>query len=83
MLELLRINNKELELKAAELEIRHMENRKRDKALYETINDEALKEGVRVKSKREKADVALMCPMRVCFLKLANAVVVRLQQEVL
>ncbi|GJX11804.1 ribonuclease H-like domain-containing protein [Tanacetum coccineum] len=43
MLELLRINNKELELKAAELEIRRMENRKRDEALYETTNDEALK----------------------------------------
>ncbi|GKE52407.1 hypothetical protein Tco_1487563, partial [Tanacetum coccineum] len=34
----------ELELKAAELEIRRMQNRQRDKALYETTNDEALKE---------------------------------------
>ncbi|GJV33459.1 hypothetical protein Tco_1393859 [Tanacetum coccineum] len=33
-----------LELKAAELEIRRMENRQRDEALYETTTDEALKE---------------------------------------
>nr|GEW27509.1 hypothetical protein [Tanacetum cinerariifolium] len=47
MSELLKIKNRELELKAAELEIRRMENRQRDKALYETTTDEALKETLR------------------------------------
>ncbi|GJX77766.1 RNA-directed DNA polymerase, eukaryota [Tanacetum coccineum] len=37
----------ELELKAAELEIRRMKNSQRDKALYETTTDEALRERVR------------------------------------
>ncbi|GJY73689.1 hypothetical protein Tco_0478120 [Tanacetum coccineum] len=37
----------ELELKAAELEIRRMKNRQRDKALYETTTDEELKAGLR------------------------------------
>ncbi|GJY20489.1 RNA-directed DNA polymerase, eukaryota [Tanacetum coccineum] len=37
----------ELELKAAELEIRRMKNRQRDEALYETTTDEALKERLR------------------------------------
>ncbi|GKB58009.1 RNA-directed DNA polymerase, eukaryota, partial [Tanacetum coccineum] len=36
-----------LELKAAELEIRRMENRQRNEALYETTTDEALKERLR------------------------------------
>nr|GEU53362.1 hypothetical protein [Tanacetum cinerariifolium] len=44
MSELLKIKNQELELKAAELEIRRMENRQRDEALYEKTTDEALKE---------------------------------------
>ncbi|GJW37721.1 hypothetical protein Tco_0060641 [Tanacetum coccineum] len=43
MSELLRIKNKELELKVAELKIRRMENRQRDEALYETTTDEDLK----------------------------------------
>nr|GEX84177.1 RNA-directed DNA polymerase, eukaryota [Tanacetum cinerariifolium] len=47
MSELLKIKNRELELKAAELEIRRMENRQRDEALYETTTDEALKERLR------------------------------------
>nr|GEZ62517.1 hypothetical protein [Tanacetum cinerariifolium] len=47
MSELLKIKNRELELKAAELEIRCMENRQRDEALYETTTDEALKERLR------------------------------------
>ncbi|GKC51491.1 hypothetical protein Tco_1074236 [Tanacetum coccineum] len=34
MTELLRIKKQELELKAAELEIRRLENRQRDEALY-------------------------------------------------
>ncbi|GJS54324.1 RNA-directed DNA polymerase, eukaryota, partial [Tanacetum coccineum] len=41
MPELLKIKNRELELKAAELEIRRMENRQSDEALYETTTDEA------------------------------------------
>nr|GEX48670.1 glutathione S-transferase T3-like [Tanacetum cinerariifolium] len=44
MSELLKIKNRELELKAAEVKIRRMENRQRDEALYETTTDEALKE---------------------------------------
>ncbi|GJT26973.1 hypothetical protein Tco_0907248 [Tanacetum coccineum] len=36
-------NEHKLELKAAELEIRCMENRQRDEALYETTTDEVLK----------------------------------------
>ncbi|GJS89590.1 glutathione S-transferase T3-like protein [Tanacetum coccineum] len=47
MSELLKIKNRELELKAAELEIRRMENLQRDEALYETTTDEALKERLR------------------------------------
>ncbi|GJT86569.1 hypothetical protein Tco_1068286 [Tanacetum coccineum] len=47
MSELLKIKNRELELKAAELEIRRMENRQRDEALYETTIDEALNERLR------------------------------------
>ncbi|GJY84730.1 hypothetical protein Tco_0498756 [Tanacetum coccineum] len=47
MSELLKIKNRELELKAAELKIRRMENRQRDEALYETTTDEALKERLR------------------------------------
>ncbi|GKC94785.1 hypothetical protein Tco_1160227 [Tanacetum coccineum] len=47
MSELLKIKNRELELKAADLEIRRMENRQRDEALYETATDEALKERLR------------------------------------
>nr|GEV52959.1 hypothetical protein [Tanacetum cinerariifolium] len=47
MSELLKIKKQKLELKAAELEIRRMENRQRDKALYETMTDEALKERLR------------------------------------
>ncbi|GKE39770.1 hypothetical protein Tco_1463175, partial [Tanacetum coccineum] len=43
MSELLRIKNKELELKAAELKIRRLENRQKDKALYEMTTDEDLK----------------------------------------
>ncbi|GJZ90214.1 hypothetical protein Tco_0662141 [Tanacetum coccineum] len=43
MSKLLRIKNKELELKVAELEIRRLENRQRDEALYETTTDEDLK----------------------------------------
>ncbi|GKC84699.1 hypothetical protein Tco_1140416 [Tanacetum coccineum] len=41
--ELLQIKKRELELKDAELEIRRMENRQRDEALYETTTDEELK----------------------------------------
>nr|GEY74934.1 hypothetical protein [Tanacetum cinerariifolium] len=44
MSELLKIKNQELELKAVELEIRCMEGRQRDEALYETTTDEAFKE---------------------------------------
>nr|GEX78099.1 hypothetical protein [Tanacetum cinerariifolium] len=44
MSELLKIKKQELKLKVAELEIRRMENRQRDEALYETTTDEALKE---------------------------------------
>nr|GEX90363.1 hypothetical protein [Tanacetum cinerariifolium] len=44
MSELLKIKNRELKLKAAELEIRRMENHQIDEALYETTTDEALKE---------------------------------------
>nr|GEX74556.1 Ty3/gypsy retrotransposon protein [Tanacetum cinerariifolium] len=47
MSELLKIKNRELELKAAELEIRRMKNCQRDEALYETTTDEALKERLR------------------------------------
>nr|GEZ77834.1 hypothetical protein [Tanacetum cinerariifolium] len=47
MSELLKIKNRELELKAAELEIRRMKNRQRDEALYETTTGEALKERLR------------------------------------
>nr|GEW13973.1 hypothetical protein BVC80_1833g150 [Tanacetum cinerariifolium] len=47
MSELLKIKNQELELKVTELEIRRMENRQRDEALYETKTDEALKERLR------------------------------------
>nr|GEW55413.1 hypothetical protein [Tanacetum cinerariifolium] len=47
MSELLKIKNQELKHKAAELEIRRMENRQRDEALYETKTDEALKERLR------------------------------------
>nr|GEU48166.1 retrovirus-related Pol polyprotein from transposon TNT 1-94 [Tanacetum cinerariifolium] len=47
MSELLKIKNRELELKAAELKIRRMENRQRDEALYETTTGEALKERLR------------------------------------
>ncbi|GJX39141.1 glutathione S-transferase T3-like protein [Tanacetum coccineum] len=47
MSQLLKIKNRELELKAAELEIRRMENRQRDELLYETTTDEALKERLR------------------------------------
>ncbi|GJR71968.1 hypothetical protein Tco_1016004 [Tanacetum coccineum] len=43
MLELLRIKNKELELKVAKLEIRRLENRQSDEALYESKTDEDLK----------------------------------------
>ncbi|GKC07232.1 hypothetical protein Tco_0998842 [Tanacetum coccineum] len=49
MSELLKIKNRELELKAAELEIRRMKNRQRDEALYETTTDEALKEKLRMR----------------------------------
>nr|GEY79135.1 zf-CCHC domain-containing protein/DUF4219 domain-containing protein/UBN2 domain-containing protein [Tanacetum cinerariifolium] len=41
------IKNRELELKAAELEIRRMENYQRDEVLYETTTDKALKEKLR------------------------------------
>nr|GEY20670.1 ribonuclease 1 [Tanacetum cinerariifolium] len=44
MSELLKIKNRELELKAAELKILRMENRQRDEALYKVTTDEALKE---------------------------------------
>nr|GEX06757.1 hypothetical protein [Tanacetum cinerariifolium] len=44
MSELLKIKKQELELKAAKLEIRRMENRQRYEALYEMKTDEALKE---------------------------------------
>nr|GEZ33897.1 hypothetical protein [Tanacetum cinerariifolium] len=44
---LLKIKKQELELKAAELEIRRMENRQRDEALYETTTDGTLKERLR------------------------------------
>nr|GEX41530.1 phospholipase-like protein [Tanacetum cinerariifolium] len=47
MSKLLKIKNQELELKAVELEIRRVENRQRDEALYETTTDEALKERLR------------------------------------
>ncbi|GKB77298.1 pentatricopeptide repeat-containing protein, partial [Tanacetum coccineum] len=47
MSELLQIKKQELELKAAELEIQRMENRQRDKALYETTTDEELKARLR------------------------------------
>ncbi|GJR25180.1 RNA-directed DNA polymerase, eukaryota [Tanacetum coccineum] len=47
MSELLKIKKQELKLNAAELEIRRMENRQRDEALYETTTDEALKERLR------------------------------------
>ncbi|GJW72723.1 hypothetical protein Tco_0132093 [Tanacetum coccineum] len=47
MSELLKIKKQELELKAAELKIRRIENRQRDEALYETTTDEALKERLR------------------------------------
>ncbi|GJU35159.1 hypothetical protein Tco_1183513 [Tanacetum coccineum] len=45
--ELLKIKKQELELKAAELEIRRMDNRKRDEALYGTTTDEELKARLR------------------------------------
>nr|GEU59719.1 hypothetical protein [Tanacetum cinerariifolium] len=47
MSELLKIKKQELKLKAAKLEIRHMENRQRDEALYETKTNEVLKERLR------------------------------------
>ncbi|GJZ05397.1 hypothetical protein Tco_0538672 [Tanacetum coccineum] len=47
MSELLKIKKQELELKAAELEIRRMKNRQRDEALYGTTNDEELKARLR------------------------------------
>nr|GFB62386.1 hypothetical protein [Tanacetum cinerariifolium] len=47
MSKLLKIKNRELELKAAELEIRRMENYQRDEVLYETTTDKALKEKLR------------------------------------
>nr|GEV69319.1 serine acetyltransferase 1, chloroplastic-like [Tanacetum cinerariifolium] len=47
MSELLKIKNRKLELKAAELKIRCMENRQRDEASYETTTNEALKERLR------------------------------------
>nr|GEV36618.1 hypothetical protein [Tanacetum cinerariifolium] len=47
MSELLKLKKQDLELKAAELEIRCMENCQRDEALYETTTDEALKERLR------------------------------------
>ncbi|GKD10073.1 hypothetical protein Tco_1189758, partial [Tanacetum coccineum] len=48
MSELLKIKKQELELKAAaELEIRRMENRQRDEALYGTTTDEELKARLR------------------------------------
>nr|GEU38547.1 retrotransposon Orf1 [Tanacetum cinerariifolium] len=40
------LNTTELELKAADLKIRRMENRQRDEALYETKTDEELKAGL-------------------------------------
>nr|GEX81618.1 hypothetical protein [Tanacetum cinerariifolium] len=43
MLELLRTKNKELELKAAKLKIRRLENRQSDEALYEMTTNEDLK----------------------------------------
>ncbi|GKD23539.1 hypothetical protein Tco_1225242 [Tanacetum coccineum] len=43
MTELLRIKKQELELKAAELEIRRLENRQRDEALYFSTTNEELK----------------------------------------
>ncbi|GKB44404.1 RNA-directed DNA polymerase, eukaryota [Tanacetum coccineum] len=47
MSKLLRIKNKELELKVAELEIRRMKNRQIDEAFYETSTDEELKASLR------------------------------------
>ncbi|GKF53006.1 RNA-directed DNA polymerase, eukaryota, partial [Tanacetum coccineum] len=47
MSELLKIKKQEQELKAAELEIQHIENRQRDEALYETTTDEELKARLR------------------------------------
>ncbi|GJU08190.1 hypothetical protein Tco_1124620 [Tanacetum coccineum] len=49
MTELLQIKKQELELKAAELEIRRLENRQRDKALYMSTTDEELKAMLRQK----------------------------------
>ncbi|GKG13736.1 RNA-directed DNA polymerase, eukaryota, partial [Tanacetum coccineum] len=45
--ELLKIKKQELELNAAELEIRRMKNRQRDETLYGTTNDEELKARLR------------------------------------
>ncbi|GJU09825.1 hypothetical protein Tco_1132221 [Tanacetum coccineum] len=47
MSELLKIKKQELELKAAESEIRRLENHQRDETLYETMTDEELKARLR------------------------------------
>ncbi|GJR96083.1 hypothetical protein Tco_0268257 [Tanacetum coccineum] len=47
MSELLWIKKQELQLKAVELEIRRLENRQRDEALYESTTDEELKALIR------------------------------------